>query len=179
MQAIAHVFSSLLSRYRRQVSDLDAADNQDDIDQLVEASQETLTDLLGTRPHTAAGLADKIDALIERYADFGTVPMDHVRQLLLDAHHLATEPGMTLAWVHLWHDLGCTLMVRPDGSRHLALPDPLRIGNQYTSQLSPNLVLKGEDEANGAAKTLQALIRLAGERAAKGVFAFADIGREG
>ena len=85
-------FSALLVRFKRQSSDLDAAEDQDDIDRLADDSFDTLLDLTATRVDTPAALADKVDALIDRYDDFGTLPMDHVRQLLLDVRRLAIEP---------------------------------------------------------------------------------------
>lgn len=92
------VFSTLLTRYRQQVTDLDAADDQDDIDRLVNASQDTLSELAGTRPRSAAAMADKVQELIRRYDAFGALPMDLVRELLADTYHLASESGLTLAW---------------------------------------------------------------------------------
>ena len=85
-------FAGLLARFRRQNSDLDAAEDQDDIDRLASDSQDTLFNLTATRVNDAAALGDKVDALITRYEDFGTLPMDHVRQLLLDIRGLAIEP---------------------------------------------------------------------------------------
>lgn len=85
------IFSTLLTRYRQQVTDLDAADDQDDIDRLADASQDTLIALTGTRSRNAAAMAIKIDELINRYGDFGALPMNLVRELLLDARHLASS----------------------------------------------------------------------------------------
>lgn len=177
--SISNVFSALLTRYRRQVTDLDAAEDQGEIDRLTNASQETLVTLCGTRPRDATALADKIDALIGRYDDFGTVPIKHVRELLADAHHLATEPGMTLAWVRLWHDLGCALQITAEGERLYWQPEPHLLTKSLADELPPHLVLRSEAEASGAAKVLLSLLRLAGKRASEGVFAFADVVREG
>ena len=85
-------FAGLLARFRCQNSDLDAAEDQDDIDRLASDSQDTLFNLTATRVDDAAALGDKVDALITRYEDFGTLPMDHVRQLLLDIRGLEIEP---------------------------------------------------------------------------------------
>jgi hypothetical protein len=177
--SISNVFSTLLTRYRQQVTDLDDATDQADIDQLTDASQATLTKLVETRPSRASALADKIDALIRRYDDFGSLPMGHVRQLLLDAYHLADEPGMTLAWVDLWSDVGGNLFIDSEGHRNVGILEPPVIRNRYTSQLPANLKLASEEEARGAAKTLQALVRLAGKRAADAIFAFATVVKEG
>lgn len=171
------VFSSLLTRYRQQVTDLDAADDQDDIDRLVNASQDTLTELAGTRPRSAAAMADKVQELIRRYADFGALPMDLVRELLADAYHLASEPGLTLAWVHLWSDIGGWIINQGPGHRYLGLPEPLQVTDTYTASLPVAYKLTNEDEANGAAKTLRALLHMAGLSAADHVFAFAGEGR--
>ncbi len=177
--SLSNAFSSLLIRYRRQVTDLDDAQDQCEIDRLTDASQDTLTDLIGTRPRSASALADKIDAIISRYDNFGTVPIDHVRQLLLDAHHLSTDTGMVLAWVNQWHDLGGTLMIGTDGERIVGLPEPLVIGETHTGPRPAHLQLCTQEEALGAAKTLQAMLKLAGQRMVDGVFAFANIAREG
>jgi hypothetical protein len=177
--SLSNVFSSLLTRYRRQLTDLDDAQDQGEIDRLTDESQDTLTELVGTRPRSAAALADKIDALIQRYDNFGTVPIDHVRQLLLDAHHLATDTGMVLAWVNQWHDLGGTLMIQPDGERIVFMPDPLVISDRHTGPRPAHLQLRTQEEAVGAAKTLQAMLKLAGQRMVDGVFAFAHVAREG
>lgn len=176
---LSHVFSSLLTRYRRQITDLDAAQDQDTIDRLADASEETLTKLIATRPRSAVGMADKIDAIIRRYDDSGTVPIGHVRQLLLDAHHLSTDVDMVLAWVNQWHDLGGTLMIGADGERIVGLPEPLVIGDAHTGPRPAHLQLSTQEEAMGAAKTLQAMLKLAGQRMVDGVFAFARVAREG
>lgn len=177
--SLSNVFSSLLTRYRRQVTDLDSAEDEREIDRLTDASQDTLVTLIETRPRSAAAMADKIDAIIHRYENFGTVPMDHVRQLLLDAHHLSTDTGMVLAWVNQWHDLGGTLMVGTDRERIVGMPDPLLIGDRHTGPRPPHLQLRTQEEAVGAAKTLQAMLKLAGQRMVDGVFAFAHVAREG
>ena len=177
--SLSSTFATLLTRYRRQITDLDRTEDEGEIDRLTNASQETLTQLVGTRPKHASAMADKIDALIRRYDDFGTVPMAHVRQLLLDAHHLASEPGTVLAWVNQWHDLGGSLIVQPDGTRVIGLPEPLKTSDSHTGPLPPHLQLRTEDEALGAAKALQAMLKIAGQRMIDGVFAFAHVAREG
>ncbi|MEE8612459.1 MAG: hypothetical protein V3V60_17265 [Sphingomonas aquatilis] len=176
---LSHAFSSLLTRYRREITDLDAAQDQDEIDELADLSEETLTKLVATRPRSAAGMADKVDAIIQRYDDAGTVPIEHVRQLLLDAHHLSTDVDMVLAWVNQWHDLGGTLMIGADGERIVGLPEPLVIGDARTGPRPPHLQIRTQDEAMGAAKTLQAMLKLAGQRMVDGVFAFAHVAQEG
>lgn len=177
--SLSNVFSALLTRYRREITDLDHAEDEREVDRLTTVSQETLTQLVETRPRTAAAMADKIDALIRRYEDFGVMPLAHVLQLLLDAHHLATEPGTVMAWVSQWHDLGGSLIVQPDGTKIIGLPEPLRIGDAYTDQLPANLRLYSQEEALGAAKALQAMLKLAGQRMIDGVFAFARVAKEG
>lgn len=177
--SLSNVFSSLLTRYRRQVTDLDAAEDEYEIDRLTDASQSTLVTLIETRPRSAAALADKIDAIIHSYDSFGAVPMDHVRQLLLDAHHLSTDAGMVLAWVNQWHDLGGTLMIGKDGERIVGLPEPLVISDTHAGPRPAHLQPCTQEEAVGAAKTLQAMLKLAGQRMIDAVFAFAPVAREG
>ncbi|MBW6522524.1 hypothetical protein KZ810_03355 [Sphingomonas sp. RHCKR47] len=171
------VFSSLLTRYRQQVTDLDAAADQDDIDRLVNASQDTLTELAGTRPRSAAAMADKVQELIRRYDDFGALPMDLVRELLADTYHLASEPGLTLAWVHLWSDLGGWIIDQGEGHRYLGLPEPLRVTDTFTANLPAAYKPSNEAEAVGASKALRALLHLAGRHAADHVFAFSQESR--
>jgi hypothetical protein len=176
--ALSSVFSSLLTRYRRQISDLDDATDQTEIDRLTAMSEDTLLELAHVRPRDASALADKIDALIRRYSDFDALPMDHARELLLDARHLSTDVGMILSWVNQWADLGGTLMIHPNGDRIVGLPEPLKIGDCHTGPLPPHLQLHSQEEALGAAKTLQAMLKLAGQRMIDGVFAFAPVARE-
>lgn len=174
--SLSTVFSTLLTRYRRQVEDLDAAADQDDIDRLTDQSQATLTQLATTRAPSNAVLADKIDALIRRYDDFDALPIGLVRELWRDAECLAIEPNVAQAWIRLWADLGCCLHIDArTGGRRCWQPDPLVLSDRYTAGLPSGLKLDSEAEAIGAAKALQALIKLGGKRTADAVFAFADV----
>ena len=168
------VFASVLQRYRRQVEDLDAAADQEDIDRLALSSHETLAELATVRVGTAGAMAEKIKTLLDRHADFGSVPAEQVQQLLLDAYHLASEPGMTLAWVHLWSDIGGWIIDQGGEHRYLGLPEPLQVTETYTAKLPAAFKPCNEAEAVGVSKALRALLHLAGRRAADHVFSFAQ-----
>lgn len=175
MIAISTIFSNLLTRYRRQVDDLDVAAEQDDIDRLTTASQAALVELAKVRAPNARALADKFDALIHRFDSFGALPMELVRELWRDAEALAVEPNVAQAWARLWADLGCHLHVdHGTGERRYWIPDPHVVTDRYTADLPRHLRINGEVEARGAAKALQALAMLGGKRMADAVFAYAD-----
>ncbi|WP_267381083.1 MULTISPECIES: hypothetical protein [unclassified Sphingomonas] len=84
-------FATLLTRFRRQCEDLEAAEDERDVDLLANASQETLVELSRTRAATAADMAAKITAVLDRQGDFGVVPLSFVREMLLDANALAAN----------------------------------------------------------------------------------------
>jgi hypothetical protein len=121
-------------------------------------------------------MADKIKTLLDRYADFGSVPAEHVQELLRDAYHLASEPGLVLAWVHLWSDIGGWIIDQDEEHRYLGLPEPLQVTDIYTAKLPAAFKPCNEAEAVGVSKALRALLHLAGRRAADHVFAFAQRG---
>ncbi len=165
-------FRALLSQYREQMTELDAATDKGEIDRLADASHDTLQRLSGTRVHDAPSLADKLQVVVDRHADGATVDATFIRDALADAYALATEPGLALAWVHLWYDLGAWLSVDSDARRGFGQPDPLVVTDRYTGKLPPHLQLQDEGEAVGASKALRILLKLAGKRAQDAVFAF-------
>ncbi len=169
-----------LALYHEQCEQLEAATDQDEIDRLVNDSQDTLIRLSGLTAPTAALLAAKLDAMITRRADFGTVDLDFLRDVRDDACHLASEPTFAKAWVAQWHDLGCYLIVDPrDGSRSWLQPDPHVVTDRHTGALPPHLGIYSDEEARGAAKALLTMLRLAGPQGTDAVFAFADTRKEG
>lgn len=165
-------FSALLAQYREQMAALDATEDEDEIDRLATASFDMLRRLSATRVHYAPALADKLQVVLDRFADHGVIEAEFVRDALHDAYALATEPGLALAWVHLWYDLGAWLMVDADGKRHYGQPEPLTVTNHHTGKLPPHLRLQDDAEAVGASKALRILLKLAGSRAQDAVFAF-------
>ncbi len=169
-----------LELFHEQCEQIEAATDQDEIDRLVRASQDTLLHLSGMTAPTAALLAAKMDAIITRHADFGTADLDFLRDARNDACHLASEPTFAKAWADQWHDLGCYLLVDPaDGSRSYLQPDPHVVTDRHAGSLPPHLRLYTEEEARGAAKALLTMLRLAGGQAVDAVFAFANTRKEG
>lgn len=165
-------FTALLSQYREQMAALELAEDQDDIDRLADESHDTLRRLAATRVHDAPSLASKLEVMLDRHVDFGTIKLEFVRNALDDARALSTESGLALAWVHLWYDLGGWLGVDGDGRRGFGQPSPLVVTDRLTGKLPLHLRLQDEDESVGASKALRILLTLAGQRAQDAVFAF-------
>lgn len=164
-------FTAVLTRYRNQRADLQAADDEGEVDRPSDASYATLRELSATRVFDAPALADKLQAVADWHKGDLVAP-EFLHDALADAQALATEPGFALAWAHLWYDLGAWLAVNADGQRLYGQPEPLVVTDRYTGKLPPHLRLQDEAETVGASKALRIILKLAGKRAQDAVFAF-------